>query len=138
MSGPGLKHYDSHSSIHDAALNEALELNDILRTLLRDEQYEKALEVAYVAVEHWETRTLQHADSEEEGLYKDLAEESPELKEELVALTRDHDILRLLVKQIKEKLDKEGFNNEVMQRFDALILVNGIHNDSEEKILPNH
>lgn len=138
MSGPGLKHIDSHSSIHEAALNEALELNDILRTLLKNEQYDKALEVSYVAVEHWETRTLQHAQSEEEGLYKELAEESPDLKEKIITLTRDHDILRLLIQQIKEKLNEEGFNEGVMQRFDALILVNGIHNDSEEKILPNH
>ncbi|MBP1969924.1 hemerythrin superfamily protein [Virgibacillus natechei] len=138
MSGPGLKHIDSHSAIHEAALNEAIELNEILEKLLTDAQLEKALETAYVAVEHWETRTLRHAESEEEGLYKELAEESPELKDTIIALTRDHDLLRLLVKEIKEMLDTDGFSDAVLQRFQALILVDLLHNEEEEKLLPNH
>ncbi|UJL46683.1 hemerythrin domain-containing protein [Virgibacillus sp. NKC19-16] len=138
MSGPGLKHIDSHSAIHEAALNEAEELNEILEFLLKNGQEEKALETAYVAVEHWETRTLQHADSEEEGLYKDLVEESPELKDSIIELTRDHDLLRMLVKEIKEILDSDGFSDAVLQRFQALVLVDLLHNQEEERILPNH
>lgn len=138
MSGPGLKYVDSHSSIHEAALNEAIELNDILRSLLKNEQFDKGLEVSYVAVEQWETRTLQHAESEEEGLYKEIAEERPELKDKIIELTRDHDILRILVKEIKELLDTDGFSEAILQRFEALVLVDLIHNESEEKILPYH
>ncbi|WP_373894838.1 hemerythrin domain-containing protein [Virgibacillus natechei] len=138
MSGPGLKHIDSHSAIHEAALNEAEELNNILENLFMNGQVEKALEAAYVAVEHWETRTLQHADSEEEGLYKDLVEESPELRDSIIELTRDHDLLRMLVKEIKEMLDSDGFSDAVLQRFQALVLVDLLHNQEEERILPNH
>lgn len=137
MSGPGLKHIDSHSAIHDAALNEAIELNDILEALYKKNDLDRALETAYVAVEQWETRTLQHATSEEEGLYKELVEESPELKDEVVALTRDHDLLRILVKEIKEILDNQGFSDDVLQRFQALVLVDLIHNRDEERILPH-
>ncbi|MBY7142030.1 hemerythrin domain-containing protein [Virgibacillus sp. NKC19-3] len=138
MSGPGLKHVDSHAAIHEAALNEAEELNEILESLLRNGQEEKALETAYVAVEHWESRTLQHADSEEEGLYKELVEESPELNDSIIELTRDHDLLRMLVKEIKEMLDADGFSDAVLQRFQALVLVDLLHNQEEERILPNH
>src|SRR5690625_3645372 len=70
MSGPGLHHVDSHAAIHEAAIHEAEELNDILAKLLREKELEKALEVAYITVEHWESRTLRHADAEERGLYK--------------------------------------------------------------------
>ncbi|SDI72823.1 hemerythrin domain-containing protein [Natribacillus halophilus] len=137
-SGPALRKVDSHSSIHEAALNEAREITDILEELLKKEQYEKALETAYIGVEHWETRTLQHAASEEEGLYKELAEESAELNEAVIGLTRDHDLLRLLVEEIKELLGTEGINDQVLQRFQALILVDVLHNQEEEKILPEH
>lgn len=55
MSGPGLKKLDSHAAIHEAALNEAIELNKLLFALLKKGDEKRALEVAYIAVEHWET-----------------------------------------------------------------------------------
>jgi len=138
MSGPGLKHLDSHAAIHEAALNEAIELNEILENLLKNNEADKALEVAYVAVEHWETRTLIHAQSEEEGLYKEMVEENPELKNSIVSLTRDHDTLRFIVKEIKQMLEKDGFSAEIMQRFYSLVIVDAYHNQEEEKLLPHH
>ncbi|WP_404452291.1 hemerythrin domain-containing protein [Virgibacillus necropolis] len=138
MSGPALKHVDSHSAIHEAALIEATELTKILDHLVTNNQLDKALEVAFVIVEHWETRTLQHAESEEEGLYKELEESSPELRDSIIALKRDHNLLRLLVKEIKTILDGKGVSDEVVQRLQALILVDLLHNQEEEKILPHH
>ncbi|MUK88009.1 hypothetical protein GMD78_06300 [Ornithinibacillus sp. L9] len=138
VSGPGLKQVDSHAAIHEAALSEARELNDILTQLLKDEQKEKALEIAYITVEHWETRTLRHAEAEENGLYKDLVEESPELENDVIALTRDHNTMRYFVKKIKETLENEGINDEVLQQFHALVHVDMFHNLEEERILPHH
>ncbi|MUV36730.1 hypothetical protein JNUCC1_00534 [Lentibacillus sp. JNUCC-1] len=138
MSGPGLKHVDSHSAIHEAALNEAIELNELLEKLMDNNELEKAHEAAYVVVEHWETRTLQHAQSEEEGLYKELVEEDPELKDQITMLTRDHDILRMLVTEIKDMLDEDGFSDAVLQRFQSLVIVDKIHNREEERLLPHH
>jgi len=99
---------------------------------------DKALELAYVVVEHWETRTLRHADSEEEGLYQEIKKEQPELKDDIVALTRDHDILRLLVEEIKDILAQGSVTNDALQKFQALIHVNLLHNQKEEEILPHH
>ena len=82
MSGPGLRHIDSHSAIHEAA---------------------------HIAVEHWETRILRHAQAEEEGLYKEMVEEKPELKDDIIGLIRDHDILRFTVKEIKEMFGLKSF-----------------------------
>ena len=138
MSGPALKHVDSHSAIHEAALIEATELTELLTKVIRDGHTEKALELAFVIVEHWETRTLRHADSEEEGLYKDLLKTSPALKDDIVALTRDHDLLRLIVDEIKEQLAEGQINDSVLQRFQALIIIDLLHNQKEEQILPEH
>ncbi|GGE50393.1 hypothetical protein GCM10011391_31410 [Pullulanibacillus camelliae] len=136
MSGPALRHKSSHASIHEAALNEARELTELLDELLRKEELDKALETAYVTLEHWETRTLKHAESEEEGLYKEIANASPELQDEITALIRDHALLRELVAQIKELLANEGACKEVVQRFYALIIVDELHNHLEETVLP--
>src|SRR5699024_666563 len=138
MSGPALKHDDSHSAIHEAALNEAIELTNMLDTLHQKNEKEKALELAYVLIEQWETRTLAHADAEEKGLYKDLVEEDPEVKDDIVALTRDHNLLRLIVDEIKEKLPETGINDAIIQRFQSLIIVDELHNKKEMEVLPDH
>lgn len=135
MSGPALKQWDSHSSIHEAALGEALELTELLRLCITNKDLDKALEVAYITVEHWETRTLRHAESEEEGLYVELEGQHPEIKEILIALTRDHTLMRILVGEIKEILINRRDFNEVIKRFDALILINLLHNQDEGKLL---
>ncbi|WP_164668820.1 hemerythrin domain-containing protein [Virgibacillus doumboii] len=138
MSGPALKHVDSHTAIHEAALNEAIELTNLLDKLVKDNQIEKASELSYVLIEQWETRTLRHADSEEEGLYKEIVEEKPELKDDIVALIRDHDLLRILVKKIKSTLKDNGVSDAVVQQFQSLIIVDELHNEKEMEVLPDH
>ncbi|QHS22471.1 hypothetical protein GWK91_05675 [Virgibacillus sp. MSP4-1] len=138
MSAPGLRKLASHSAIHEAAIIEAQELTELLGYLLEKGDWEKAEEIAFVTLEHWETRTLQHAASEEEGLYKEMAEESSELRDSVIALTRDHDLLRILVREIKDLLNKDGVGKNVLDRFQALILIDQLHNDEEEKVLPEH
>ncbi|MED3553725.1 hemerythrin domain-containing protein [Cytobacillus praedii] len=139
MSGPSLKKQDAHSLIHEAALNEAKELRDIFQRCLEDGQKEKALQVAEVIIEHWETRTLKHAESEEEGLYKEMVLENPQLKDLVVQLTRDHDIMRRIVQQMKEMLQKQEVDEEFTTLMDGVIIVDLIHNEDEmNKLLPNN
>lgn len=135
MTGPALKQWDSHSSIHEAALAEAMELTVLLRQCIGKKELEKALEVAYITVEHWETRTLRHAESEEEGLYIEFVEQDPGVKEQVIALTRDHTLLRKLVGEIKEVLSCRGDFAEVIKRFDALILIDQLHNEEERNLI---
>lgn len=135
MSGPALRNKDSHSSIHEAAINEAKELSELLEHLLKDKKLKEALEVSYILVEHWETRTLCHAEAEEDGLYNELIHKTPALKDTIIALTRDHQLLRLLIEEIKEGLAKNGVTIEVIQRFHAMILVDLLHNQDEMKLL---
>jgi hypothetical protein len=135
LSGPALRERESHSSIHEAALGEAEELTDMLAGCLAKNERDKALEVACIAVEHWESRTLRHAEAEESGLYKEIAETTPEHREAIIALTRDHAIMRSLIGDIKLLLAKGGVGRPVLQRFEALILVDKLHNRDEEKLI---
>lgn len=134
-SGPSLRNADSHALIHEAVLEEAKELTELLARCLRRGERDKALEIAWIAVEHWESRTLQHAQSEEEGLYVEALELKPELRDVIIALIRDHQLLRELVAEIKDRLERGEVGDEVVHRFQALILVDQLHNRDEEDMV---
>ncbi|AIF43631.1 MULTISPECIES: hemerythrin domain-containing protein [Virgibacillus] len=138
MSGPALRKVDSHSAIHEAALNEAIELTNLLDQLVIKEENKKALEVAYILVEQWESRTLRHAEEEEAGLYKEIVEKRPDLHDAITALTRDHNLLRLLIKEIKDKLQKKTISDNIVQLFQSLIIIDELHNQKEMEVLPEH
>lgn len=133
--GPALRHVDSHSSIHEAALEEAKELTELLERSVRQNEREKALELGLIIVEHWETRTLQHALSEEEGLYMEALERKPELEHVIVSLTRDHNLMRKLVLEIKDQLDRGMVTEKLVQSFYALIVIDELHNEDEMEML---
>lgn len=131
MSGPSLHKQDAHELIHEAALEEARELRDLYQRCLEEKAGEKALKVAEVIIEHWESRTLQHAHAEEEGLYKDILKNQPEMKEKVVQLTRDHDLMRKSVQQLKQYLQEEKMGDRFLSVVDALIIIDEFHNEDE-------
>jgi hypothetical protein len=138
MSGPSLKKQDSHSSIHEAALGEAQELREIFQKCLESGDAEKAVQVAEVTIEHWESRTLQHAEAEEEGLYKEMVEKYPELFEIVIQLIRDHDLMRRMVEQMKGLLLKNEVDERLVSYMDSLLIVDSIHNEDEMNNLLGH
>lgn len=135
MSGPSLKKRDAHSSIHEAALNEAKELRELFLKCLHEGQKEKAIQVVEITIEHWESRTLKHAESEEEGLYKEIIEENNELEKTVIQLTRDHDLMRRIVREMKERLQTKEPDERIIMFIDSLIIIDEIHNEDEMKNL---
>jgi hypothetical protein len=131
LSGPSLRKQDAHSSIHESALNEAKELRMLFKKCLQQDQKENALKVAEVTIEHWESRTLQHALAEEEELYKELVTETPELHHLVVQLTRDHELMRRIVEQMKQLIANDVMDEKFISLLDSLIIVDSIHNDDE-------
>ncbi|MGN4667704.1 hypothetical protein ACTFRP_17985 [Bacillus cereus group sp. MYBK234-1] len=131
MSGPSLKKRDAHSSIHEAALNEARELRELFWACLQEEQKEKAIQVAEIIIEHWESRTLKHAEAEEEGLYKEIVEENNEMEKIIIQLTRDHDLMRRIVEEMKERLQIKEPDEQMIMLIDSLIIIDEIHNEDE-------
>ncbi|MDU0413820.1 hemerythrin domain-containing protein [Bacillus paralicheniformis] len=135
MSGPSLNKLGSHRSIHDGAVTEGRDLMEVLEQVYGEKHKKHAMIAARALLEHWETRTIAHADSEEEGLYKRKLEENPDISHTLSMLKRDHDLLRILVSDIKEQLDKQGVNDDVIDRFKAIYVLVQIHNRDEESYL---
>ncbi|EEM58310.1 MULTISPECIES: hypothetical protein [Bacillus cereus group] len=131
MSGPSLKKRDAHSSIHEAALNEARELRELFGKFLHEDQKEKATQVVEITIEHWESRTLKHAESEEEGLYKEIVEENNEMEKTVIQLTRDHDLMRRIVGEMKERLQTKEPDERMIMLIDSLIIIDEIHNEDE-------
>ncbi|MEH7376302.1 hemerythrin domain-containing protein [Neobacillus drentensis] len=138
MSGPSLRKPDAHSSIHEAALNEAVELRDLFQKCLEDGEKEKAFQVIEVAIEHWESRTLKHAEAEEEGLYKDIVDENPDMISTVIQLTRDHDLMRRIVENMKERLQSHQPDQRMITLLDSLVIIDQIHNEDEMNKLLNH
>ncbi|MBW3496757.1 hypothetical protein I6L50_33420 (plasmid) [Bacillus sp. FDAARGOS_1420] len=131
MSGPSLKKRDAHSSIHEAALNEARELREFFCKYLHKNQKEKAVQIAEIIIEHWESRTLKHAESEEEGLYKEIVKENQEMEKTVIQLTRDHDLMRRIVEGMKERLQTKEPDERIIMLIDSLIIIDEIHNEDE-------
>ncbi|MGQ3740504.1 hypothetical protein [Bacillus sp. FDAARGOS_1420] len=131
LSGPSLKKRDAHSSIHEAALNEARELREFFCKYLHKNQKEKAVQIAEIIIEHWESRTLKHAESEEEGLYKEIVKENQEMEKTVIQLTRDHDLMRRIVEGMKERLQTKEPDERIIMLIDSLIIIDEIHNEDE-------
>lgn len=131
MSGPSLKKIDAHSSIHEAAMNEAKELQTILQKCLEDKDKDRTIKAAEIIIEHWESRTLAHAEAEEDGLYKELVNENADLQQVVTQLTRDHDLMRRIVEQMKSLLMKAEIDEKMISLLDCLIIIDSIHNDDE-------
>ena len=135
MSGPALRQKDAHHAIHEAARNEAEEITLVLRHALKAQDSNLALETAFILIEHWETRTLRHAESEETGLYREIEEQYPHKAPDIRILERDHALMRILLDDIKQILYTSGPNALVLTHFEAMILLVGIHSREEEKRL---
>ena len=135
LSGPALKQLHAHRAIHDGALSEGIQLTDLLVQLLKENRIEHSRVVATALIEHWETRTLAHAEAEEEGFYNDMAQQKPELSETVIMLRRDHDLIRLLVAEVKSSLAHEELSEAIMDRFKTIAQIVRIHSEHEEKYL---
>jgi hypothetical protein len=135
MAGPALKQLHSHRAIHEGGLSGAVGKTDGMMDFLKQGDLELANQAADDLIEYWKTRVISHADAEEQGFYEEVAEQKPELKEAVVQLTRDHDLLRIIVKDIEQLREEENLSPGVLHRFHALIVVNEIHSRDEERML---
>ncbi|WP_188206325.1 hypothetical protein [Alkalibacillus aidingensis] len=137
MSGPSLKQLHAHHAIHEGGRAGAVQKIEYLKEVSKTGDLEKINQSVEDLIYYWENRILTHADSEEEenGFYQEVLQQKPELKEEVIALTRDHDILRIIIKKIKDKMKEEGFSDDIIFHFESLIIVNEIHSRDEEKLL---
>ena len=69
------------------------------------------------------------------GSIKKSKTENPELEDAIIQLTRDHDLLRIIVEDIETLRETEKLSPTVLQKFYALLVVNEIHSRDEERML---
>ncbi|MCM3637201.1 hemerythrin domain-containing protein [Sporosarcina luteola] len=135
MSGPALKQLQAHRSIHEGGLSGAVSKTELLIEFLQEGDMKSADRAADELIDYWKSRVISHADAEEEGLYLEIKKENPELEEAITQLTRDHDLLRIIVKDIEMLRETEKLSPTVLQKFYALLVVNEIHSRDEERLL---
>lgn len=135
MSGPALRQLHAHRAIHEGGLSGAILKTEELMKHLRDGEVETANLAADDLIDYWKTRVIAHADAEEDGFYLDVAKEKPALQETVTMLTRDHDLMRIIVSDLETLREKEGLSPTVLQKFYALQIVNEIHSRDEERLL---
>src|SRR5690625_4055258 len=134
--GPALRKLHSHRSIHEGAHAEADELTEMVVLLFNKGRMNECKNVVKLLIEYWETRIIAHADAEDEGLYQELLHKKPELKKDIYMLMRDHELFRIITKQINEQFNKnEEVSNEILQQFQAVLVINQIHQQGEESKL---
>ncbi|MDQ0158286.1 hypothetical protein [Alkalibacillus salilacus] len=137
MTGPALRKQDSHHAIHEGARAGAIaKTEELIETIQKGDQ-KATHDAALDLIDFWETRIIAHADAEEEegGLYAEIVKEQLERQEDVTKLTRDHDLLRQLVQQIKDELNENGFAMSMIDQFNALVVINEMHSRDEEGLL---
>ena len=135
MSGPSLRKKKSHLSIHDGIYTDARDLTDLLKKIICENQTEHLNELTDALIEHWETRTLAHAEAEEEGFFEEKLQTDPGLEELIIKLKRDHQLMKIIIEQIKHTIASEGITENVLRGFDALLVLFLLHNQEEEQSL---
>lgn len=135
MSGPALKQLQAHRAIHEGGLSGAVSKMELLIEFLQEGDMKSADRAADELIDYWKSRVISHADAEEEGLYQEIKNENPDLGEAITQLTRDHDLLRIIVEDIETLRETEKLSPTVLQKFYALLVVNEIHSRDEERLL---
>ncbi|WP_060209893.1 hemerythrin domain-containing protein [Sporosarcina koreensis] len=135
MSGPALKQLQAHRAIHEGGLSGAVSKTELLIEFLQEGDMKSADRAADELIDYWKSRVISHADAEEEGLYLEIKKENPELGEAITQLTRDHDLLRIIVEDIETLRETEKLSPTILQKFYALVVVNEIHSRDEERLL---
>ena len=93
-----------------------------------------ALRLARELVLGWRLRVLAHADAEEQDLFRQVLKLLPGLSDQVVAAMRDHELMRLLLGEVEQELDREGrVTQGVLQRLSALQELQRLHSLFEEE-----
>lgn len=135
MAGPALKQLQSHRAIHEGGLSGAIGKTEMLIDFLQEGDQKNAERAANDLVDYWKTRVISHADAEEEGFYQEILNDKPSMEKSVVQMTRDHDLIRIIVSDIESLRETDGISPSVLQKFYALLVVNEIHSREEERLL---
>ncbi len=131
--GPSLVDQHAHQAIHDAARFEMEAGTELLHTSVSRQDSMTALRLARELADGWHQRVLAHADAEEQDMFPQVVAAFPASEAMVAALIRDHEVMRLLVEEVRQELDRESeVTPAVLGRFTALLHVQRLHSSLEE------
>lgn len=133
--GPSLRQLHAHKAIHHGGYDGALSRTEEVFELLAHGESEHADHAVDELLDYWQSRIISHADAEEDGFYAEIAARKPELAETITKLTRDHELMRMMVSDIQRLRQTESLSHEVLRNLQALLAVNEIHSREEERLL---
>jgi hemerythrin superfamily protein len=137
--GPSLADGEVHGDIHSAARSEMEAGMELLCTAVHQLEEATSLWIARALAEGWRQRVLTHAQAEEEDLFPLVAARYPDHAATLAALTRDHELMRLLLEEAERELDVQGkVTPGALDRFSALLHLQRQHSSYEEQSLLEH
>ncbi|MCK8489370.1 hemerythrin domain-containing protein [Paenibacillus sp. MBLB2552] len=133
--GPSLRQRHAHQAIHAGGLAGALSKTEEVEGLFASGDLEMADQATEELLEYWESRILSHADAEEDGFYQEVVEKYSALQETVLQLKRDHELMRIVVKNIRHLRETSGFSKVILHKLYALLEINEIHSQEEERLL---
>lgn len=133
--GPSLRQRHAHQAIHVGGLAGARSKTEEVESLYASGNLELADQATAELLEYWESRILSHADAEEDGFYQEVVEKNPMLQETVLQLKRDHDLMRIVVKNIHHMRETSGFSKDILHKLYALLEINVVHSQEEERLL---
>lgn len=138
MSGLSLNDYSTHKALHDEILGGAEEQLDSMKTLLNKLEHKELADEMESFIEYVEERVLGHFDEETSGngFYDRAVARESALHDKVQGLKRDHELIRMMVRRMKEELSKEAVDfQKLIDHSVSIILIDEIHSRDEEDIL---
>lgn len=133
--GPSLRQLHAHQAIHHSGFAAAKSKTEEVEQLYVSGDLELAEQATTELLEFWESRILSHADAEEDGYYQEIAEKNPALQDTVLQLKRDHELMRIVVKNIHQQRETRGLDADILHKLYALLEINEIHSREEERLL---
>ncbi|MNM58209.1 hypothetical protein D3C81_694350 [compost metagenome] len=133
--GPSLRQRHAHQAIHAGGLAGARSKTEEVESLYTNGNLEMADQAMVELLDYWESRILSHADAEEDGFYQEVVEKNPTLQETVLQLKRDHELMRIVVKNIHQLRESNGFSKVLLPKLYALLEINEVHSQEEERLL---
>lgn len=124
---------------HDRTIQEIARKRGLLKQLLNKLEHETLVEEMEAFISYVEEEVLTHEEEAPEHFYKTLVQEKPELKEKVQHLTRDYQLIRIMLDLMKKELSNEEVDfQKLVDYSSAVTLINEIHSkDEEESLLKN-
>lgn len=108
-----------------------------MKQLISKLQHESLKEEMMDFITFVEEEMIHHYEkTERDGFYQDILDEKPELREKIHHLSRDLELIKIIIDLMKKELEKDEINFQKLVDYSSSVtLINEIHSRDEEESL---